>query len=207
MSKIILLPLIFSEEYSQISAGSDGDKSELKLKRAVVRCQVMTQVRLSGSQTCPALNFRTHTPHVGAQNKRKQVCHLDHYPPSPTATVDHPESSYSLYSAVQESEQLIRNLAETTHRGCSAFQQGIRGVYAADGGSRSCERQPRRPLGSQASSSSFAYVHSCISKQATCTVHTGIHSSTPHSPILQCGATPRRTSIKRRVFCSKPVNQ
>lgn len=44
MSKIILFPLIFGEEYSQISAGSDSDKITLKLKRAVV-CQVMMQVR------------------------------------------------------------------------------------------------------------------------------------------------------------------
>lgn len=81
------------------------------------------QVRLSGSQTCPALNFKTHTPHIGAQNKRKQICHLDHYPPSPTASADHPESSYSLYSAVQESRRLIRNLAETTHRGALPFNR------------------------------------------------------------------------------------
>lgn len=109
--------------------------------------------------------------------KKKAICHLDHYPPSPTATVHRPESSYSLYSAVQESERLIRNLAETTHRGARPF----------NGESEAFTPQMEalaRVNGSQASSPSFAYVRSQANKPPVQYTH-AYSRVTPHPDVTR----------------------
>ncbi len=55
--------------------------------------------------------------------QKKAIGHLDHYPPSPKASLDPPQSSSSLYSSVQESELLIGNLVEMTHQGARPFNR------------------------------------------------------------------------------------
>lgn len=116
-------------------------------------------------------------------------------PSLPCSYVDHPESSYSLYSAVQESEQLIRNLVENDPLGCSALQRGIRGVFALQMEALSLVWTPATAACSAARPlllllllllSSFAFVHSCISKQATCTVCMGntVATAQPDPPVL-----------------------
>lgn len=137
--------------------------------------------------------------------QKKAICHLDHYPPSPTATVDHPESSCSLYSAVQKSEQLICNLAEMTH-------QGARPLYRESEAFTPRWRlslvwTPATTAALQPGFSSVICIRSLMHKQTSHLYGTHMHPAATAEPDPWARRHARCKSLRCGVFCSKLVNQ